>query len=231
MESHSLTKALVMNTTYRLNQLLNFFSNRRAKRVRTWMLIYGQPRSGTSYLLQKALAQSKCGIGDWELGRFIPILKLFDEESFNHFSTSELKQSILENVLRNGNPGAGRAIDLTVKQIDLSKAHFDFLCDVMGSAPTSILFLYRAPENWLPSAKKKFNLSHEEAKQLYKRSLQSFQLHGGTPIDYDDIKGHPYLADLGMETHDFDPKSKTEEIDEELQSLYRKFKAQLKSEA
>ncbi|MBT7064202.1 MAG: hypothetical protein HN923_05870 [Euryarchaeota archaeon] len=214
-----------MNLRYRFNQLLNTISPVRRESY-SWDLIYGLPRSGTTYLYHQMIQKSRFGISDWDLQFFLPALKEIGESDRTPISKTEIISFLRTRIESNAPPGAGSSIDFVIKQVNTTPDEVMLLTEIMDSAPRNIYFLYREPQSWLPSAMKKYGIDKQSASDLYVKCFENFRLIGGSPIDYHhDIEG--ILQELNIKPNTaFNPTTANSSYDgiEQLELLYGKFR-------
>lgn len=217
-----------MNLSYKFNQLINLLNKPDGTKQLTWVFIYGLPRSGTTLLLQSFMKQAKAGIGDWDLREIQRAINYYEHSSYIALNTKLMVQQTKENIIRNAPPGGGNRYDLIVKQIDTNQRELDFLIRLFGKEPEFKLFCFREPNGWLPSAKKKFNISDAEAELLYQRCFNSFSEIGGLCIEYDDLgRFHEINPHFQFKIDDFERQSKAKHPDGSLTEVYTNFKKAL----
>ena len=172
-----------MNLRFRINQLKNTFFFKEKKKYK-WIFVFGVPRSGTTYFYQELLQLSKFGFSDYDLGKFIPVINHIQQSTYIPIDTNGLKKFLSEQLLIHAAPGGGNEYDFIVKQVNTNLEEYQLLCELMGSEPEEKYFLYREPNGWLPSAKKKFNIDEKQAGELYRMSFDSYSSIGGDKIEY-----------------------------------------------
>jgi hypothetical protein len=211
-----------MNLNYRINQIRNTLLSSKKTNYK-WVFIYGVPRSGTTYFYHELLQLGKMGISDFDLQIFIPVISHIEESGYIPIDTDHLKEHLLNQLRTHSAPGGGSEYDFVVKQVNTNKDELDLFCDLFGTEPDSITFLYRHPSAWLSSAMRKFNISQSEAISLYKNCLNSFNTIGGKALEYGpDIVNH--LTNLGVrKMYNFEDSGVEMEVPSELVELYNKF--------
>jgi|GEM_PF-2720196 len=216
-----------MSINYKLNQLLNVFDRRRNSSVNKWAFIYGVPRSGTSFVFQKFLQQSKTGVSDWELSRIKDLSEYYAGQSHIGIDLRKFHSDILENIVISGQPGGSRQYDLVLKQIHTNKGELDFLINMIEKEPEFKLFIFREPKQWFVSAQKKFGLSKEELIVMYRESLDSYFEIGGHILEYKNIGTDSWLRQHVGEMSDFRPGDHEAACPNELEVAYKAFKEKL----
>lgn len=93
-----------------------------------------------------------------------------------------------KNLLRNAQVGWGRDLDAVVKQATGSPAEVKFLSELFGSPPETILFIFREPQRWYESRRKKFPSATDphEVTAYYEGAFKRHSDIGGIPIVYDE---------------------------------------------
>ncbi|MEM9022787.1 MAG: hypothetical protein AAGB22_03540 [Bacteroidota bacterium] len=174
-----------MNLAYKIGQLRNLlFRGKHRHAAARWVFIYGQPRSGTTYVMQQFLRISRGGFGDWELKEFADPIRQARERDWVSLDTDRLVSDLRNNLFATADIGSGSRFDMAVKQITTTKNEFDFLCELMGSEPEHRLFLYREPDGWLASAYEKFGFSEAEALEVFRQGFASWEAIGGQRACY-----------------------------------------------
>lgn len=199
-----------MKLKYRVNQLLNYFGNRLGKKKLRWIYIHGMYRSGTSYMLRQLMQKSKRGCGDWMLAEFsAPYHAVKARDGNRRMNPIRLWADFRRNLLRSAAIGGGFDFDIIIKQAFGSVEELEFLTELFGAPPIEIIYMYREPNGWWLSAKKKFSCSDDELKQSYAEALGRYQSLGGIPFCYDEslisqLSTHDIFN--GIRFDDFKPK-------------------------
>lgn len=154
-----------------------------------WWLIYGPPRTGTTFMYQLVLQKSKLGISDWDLGDITKAIKKHQEKTRDHKNYIQLDheliyQQLKRNILQTAYSGGGKQIKLTLKQAALTYENYLSLCAILGE-PEKKIFCFRHPQPYLNSATKKFpQFDINNLKKTYLRSMKSFSKIGGDRFEY-----------------------------------------------
>jgi hypothetical protein len=214
-----------MNLTYRINQVSNLLYKRNLKHPRKWGLIYGLPRSGTSFLLNKFLHISRAGIGDWEIDEIGKGVRKIESMEYIGLNTTLLKSDLAKNILKSAPPGSGSEYDLIVKQINTTSVEVDFLSQLFQEKPSFRVFCLREPVGWRKSAMKKFYLTEKQATELYIKCLKSYDKIGGDILDYKNISNeNPLIKSFGLDVNEFrQPKLPIEASNDILWNAYSSF--------
>jgi len=199
-----------MRLPYRIGQGFNYLGNRLDRKKVRWVYIHGVHRSGTSYMLRQLMQKSKRGCGDWMLKQFVdPYRAVQKRETNRKMNVDRLWRDFRRNLLRSAHVGGGFKYDIVIKQACGSVEEVEFLTDLFGGPPCEIIYMYREPNGWWLSTKKKFDSPDGEMKQLYSEALGRYELLGGIPICYDEnliTKVMSYDIFRGIKFEEFNPK-------------------------
>lgn len=216
-----------MSLQYKIRQLKNILSPTPKGRPIKWAFIYGLPRSGTTYALHQFMKVAKAGIGDWEIKEFAHAITNAENREWVALDTKKLIDSLRENLLENAHVGGGNKIDIVAKQISTNKEEFEFYREMFQSEPQTKLFMFREPDGWLPSAMEKFNITENEAIEVYKNALAGYNNIQGNIIEYNEtLPEQMGKLDLlkNCQLDPFEIKRKAEKgAPEELQGAYKGF--------
>ena len=207
-----------------------------------WWLVYGPPRTGTSYITNLISSRSKLFIQDWGLRRILslpPNLNYikFDGDRFLRDVSNNIldnaymhlqKQEILESIFKKT-----KYIDLVFKQAGLDSETYNILVKMWGK-PERKIFCFREPAGYISSAKKQFSqLTLSENQERYIHFLNTYEKIGGDIIEYTSkLKITDYTLflkplDIDMNSvQEFIYKGKYEQEDvtEEMSLAYQNFK-------
>ena len=155
-----------------------------------WWLIYGPPRSGTSYMFRLIGTCSVLCVSDWGLARVLdPIpgwLKIRSAPDFAYirFDYGRFLKDISNNILDNAYGGHGIQLDLVYKQATLGPNEYQVLVKMWGE-PARTIFCLREPAGYIVSAVKKFIYdSVEHLQQVYINSVDSYLQIKGDVFEY-----------------------------------------------
>ena len=167
-------------------------TRRRIKRepAPRWWLVYGPPRSGTTYMHRMVKACSALQVSDWGLAPVLnPIpewLQIRASKDFDYikFDYERFLRDISNNILDNAYQGNGAQVDLVYKQATLGPSEYDALVRMWGP-PERAVFCIREPAGYIASARSKFIYDTvERLQQVYIDSIDSHQHIGGDIFDY-----------------------------------------------
>ncbi|MBS1212668.1 MAG: hypothetical protein H6R26_1285, partial [Proteobacteria bacterium] len=160
------------------------------KRRLNWWLIYGPPRTGTSYLTRLITGCSYLYISDWGLSA---ILNPLPDHRYIRFDSAKFTRDVSNNILDNAHRGGGNQIDLVYKQAGLGLQEYAMLVRMWGR-PARIVFCLREPSAYIASARRHFaSFPLAELQQCYIRALNT----------YDSIKGDIFEYDPGLDLADY----------------------------
>lgn len=215
-----------MSVKHRVGQVRNMLNQQKRKGTFPvkWVFLYGVPRSGTTYVLNQFLKISRCGYGDWELKEFATAINNATDRDWVALGRQQFMDDLRVNLLGNAHLGGGSSFDIAVKQISTHRIEFDFLVELFGQEPEERVFLFRAPEYFVPSAMKKFEIDQEEAERMYCAAIDSYDEIGGKKVVYEKIP--EYLGNSGFFSGvTFEPfsasKSTLVEVSRECQERYQ----------
>jgi hypothetical protein len=168
-----------------------------------WWLVYGPPRSGTSYVMRLIKTCSRLYVSDWGLGMFlarIPDWLQFRSHPVHDYITFDpdrLLQDISNNILDNAYAGDGDQLDLIYKQAGLRPKEIQTLSRMWGP-PERVISCLREPAGYMASATKKFAQgSRERRQEVYVQSINSYLEVGGEVLEYtSELDLSDYLAFL-----------------------------------
>lgn len=210
----------------------------------TWWLIYGPPRSGTTYMLR--LTKTCCALyaGDWGLGPILrPMPDWLETRSspdfgYIRFDYDRLLRDISDNIIDNAYRGTGDQLDLLYKQATLQIDQFRALVAMWG-APERTIFCFREPAGYMASAVRKFIYdSSERLQQLYVDSVESYLDIGGDTFEYTPkltVSDYvSFLEPLRLEDDELQPfrykgRREPDLVTEEMRAAYRKVRTQAAS--
>lgn len=193
-----------------------------------WWLIYGPPRTGTSYLSRLIAGRSRYLVSDWGLGNIVNGLGRVRELDLDRFR-SDLRANILASARR----GGGQMIDMVFKQALMKPEELQEMTTLFG-APGRIIFCIREPAGFVASAVKKF--PHFTAADLESRYIRMFSIYneiGGDIIDYgpylttDGLEAFiaPLAAPRGMEPFAFKGEERFDLVTDAMRTAYASFRA------
>ena len=155
-----------------------------------WWLVYGPPRSGTSYIFQLIRACTVLCVSDWGLAPVLNTvpgwLKIRSAPDFGYirFDYGRFLKDISNNILDNAYDGHGSQVDLVYKQATLGPNEYEVLVKMWGE-PARIIFCLRKPAGYIASAVKKFVYdSVEHLQQVYVDSVDSYLQIKGDVFEY-----------------------------------------------
>jgi hypothetical protein len=168
-----------------------------------WWLVYGPPRSGTSYMMRLIKTCSRLYVSDWGLGTIlerIPDWLQFRSHPVHDYITFDpdrLLQGISSNILDNAYAGDGDQLDLVYKQAGMPPREVQTLSRMWGP-PERIIFCLREPAGYMASSAKKFARgSRERRQEVYVHSADSYLEVGGEVFEYTpELELSDYLAFL-----------------------------------
>ena len=165
-------------------------SEARHKAELRWWLVYGPPRSGTSYIFQLIRTCSVLCVSDWGLAPILsPVpdwLKTRSAPDFAYirFDYRRFLKDMSNNILDNAYGGHGTQLDLVYKQATLDPSEYQALVKMWG-APARTIFCLREPAGYIASAVKKFVYdSVEHLQQVYIDSVDSYLQIKGDVFEY-----------------------------------------------
>ncbi len=155
-----------------------------------WWLVYGPPRSGTSYMMEWIKTCSTLWVSDWSLGiLFEPIPRWLAFRSdpahgFIAFDHARFLRDLSRNILDNAYTGGGNQLDLLYKQANMRPNEHHTLVQMWGP-PQRAIFCLREPSGYMASAARKFaHASREQLQRMYIRSVEGYQEIGGDLFEY-----------------------------------------------
>ena len=155
-----------------------------------WWLVYGPPRSGTSYMLQLIRTCSVLFVSDWGLAPILnPVpnwLKIRSAPDFAYirFDYERFLRDISNNILDSAYGGHGIQLDLVDKQATLDPREYQALVKMWG-VPARTIFCLREPAGYIASAVNKFVYdSVEHLQQVYIDSVDSYLQIKGDVFEY-----------------------------------------------
>lgn len=155
-----------------------------------WWLVYGPPRSGTSYMLRLAKSCSVLYVSDWGLGPVLdPVPDWLNDRSasafdYIRFDYKRFLKDISNNILDNAYLGNGIQLDLVYKQATLGPNQYQVFVRMWGP-PARAIFCIREPAAYIASAVKKFIYdSVERLQQVYIDSMDSYLHIKGDMFEY-----------------------------------------------
>jgi hypothetical protein len=168
-----------------------------------WWLVYGPPRSGTSYMMEWVKTCSSLWVSDWSLGILfepIPRWLAFRSEpahDFIAFDHARFLKDLSRNILDNANTGDGSQLDLLYKQANMRPNEYHTLVQMWGP-PKRTIFCLREPSGYIASATRKFaHASREQLQRMYTRSVESHLEIGGDLFEYSpELSVADYIAFL-----------------------------------
>jgi hypothetical protein len=168
-----------------------------------WYLIYGLPRSGTSYMLRIVSACSALYVGDWGLAPILdPVPDWLESRSasafdYIRFNYERLLRDISNNILDNAYLGEGNQLDLVYKQAALGSNQYQVFVKMWGR-PARTIFCLREPTGYIASAVRKFIYdSVERLQEVYIDSINSYLQIGGDIFEYTpDLSVSDYISFL-----------------------------------
>lgn len=191
-----------------------------------WWLIYGPPRTGTSYLSRLISERSTYLVSDWGLGNIINRL-----DNVRDLNIEKFKLDLIENILASARRGGGKVIDLCYKQATLLPAELDQLTTMFG-APQRKIFCVRDPAGFMASAVKKFpNFTSEDLENRYLRNLAVYEKIGGDIIEYGPKLSHGSLKEFvspinlpnSTEEFKFRGSERPDLVSDQMQEAYENF--------
>ncbi|WP_107667476.1 hypothetical protein [Cyanothece sp. BG0011] len=194
-----------------------------------WWYIYGNSRSGTSYITRLIGNQSKLSISDWGLGYIL-------NDSFDKvqgIDRDRLLKDIANNILDHANLSLGNELDLVLKQAHATYPDYRLLVKMFGE-PERKIFCFREPSGFMASSKKKFpDQTIENLQDRYLRDFQVYERVKGDIIEYNkSLTIDDYLRFLqplkfdnkSIEKFFYKGKSNPEDATQEMWLAYRRFK-------
>ncbi len=204
-----------------------------------WWLVYGPPRSGTSYVMRLIKTCSRLYVSDWGLGMFlahIPDWLQFSSHPLHDyiaFDPDRLLHDISSNILDNAYAGDGDQLDLIYKQAGMRPRVIQTLGRMWGP-PERVIFCLREPAGYMASAAKKFAQgSRDRWQSLYLHSINSYPTVGGEVLEYtSELSLADYLrflAPLNFEGKRLPPfeyrgEQDHESVSEEMWAAYHRIK-------
>jgi hypothetical protein len=162
----------------------------RGKSELKWWLIYGPPRTGTSYMLRLVRTCSVLYVSDWGLAPIlVPIPNWLDlrsspEFDYIKFDTERFLRDISDNILANAYRGEGDQLDLVYKQANLDSMQYRVFVKMWGP-PERRIFCLREPAGYIASARKKFvHESLDRLQEMYVTSIDRYEGIGGDVFEY-----------------------------------------------
>jgi len=144
-----------------------------------WWLIYGPPRTGTSYLSRMIGKRARYLVSDWGIGHLVNGLDRVRELDKDRY-LSELAVTILDGARR----GGGARLDLCYKQALLLPEELKQVTKMYG-APERRIFCIREPASFMASASKKFpNFSSKDLEKRYVMAFSTYDEVGGDIVEY-----------------------------------------------
>jgi hypothetical protein len=168
-----------------------------------WCLVYGPPRSGTSYMLRIVSTCSTLYVSDWGLAPILdPVpdwLKIRSSSDFDYirFDYERFLENISNNILDNAYLGEGNQLDLVYKQATLGLNQYQVFARMWGP-PARTIFCLREPTGYIASAVGKFIYdSVERLQEVYIASINSYLQIGGDIFEYTpDLSVSDYISFL-----------------------------------
>ena len=146
-----------------------------------WILVHGNPRSGTGLMARSISHACRRYVGDWGLRN------LFREVTGNpnaKIDKCQLLKDISSNILANAQRKDGGQFDLVFKQAVLSEGEYKVLEYIWGK-PAKTIYCFRSPDEYFHSASLKFVNSEEaQLKKLYENQMKRFRCIGGQCFEY-----------------------------------------------
>ncbi len=214
------------------------------KHRKRWWLVYGPPRTGTTYITRLISSCSKLFVSDWHLQH---ILRPLSDRKDIKFDQERFFKDVSNNILDNAHMSKGKRlktlesiflrraqyIDLVFKQQGLSFEEYNTLIRMWGK-PERKIFCFREPAGYISSARKKF-FQHtlNQDQRIYVRSLDTYEKIGGDIIEYTaDLNIEDYILFLkpleleknSLEKFKYKGNQTNEDITEEMWSVYQSFK-------
>ena len=162
---------------------------RRTGKLR-WWLVYGAPRSGTSYMYDLVKQCARLHTSDWGLGEILAAahqwraVRSSVAQEWILFDWERLLRDLSANILDNAYAGLGDQIDLVYKQAKLEPDEILILSAMWGPPERTIMCL-REPAGFMASAARKFpTASVEDLQQNYVKCLDVFWQAGGDLFEY-----------------------------------------------
>lgn len=155
-----------------------------------WWLVYGPPRSGTTYMHRILISCAALHVSDWGLAPVLkPIpdwLEIRASKDFGYirFDYQRFLSDISRNILDNAYLGSGDQLDLVYKQATLRPSEYETLISMWGQ-PERAIFCIREPAGYMASAKRKFIYDTvERLQQVYIDSVASYSRIRGDLFEY-----------------------------------------------
>lgn len=146
-----------------------------------WILVHGNPRSGTGLMARTISHACKRYVGDWGL---CDLLKEVTENANARFDKDQLLKDISSNILANAQHREGHQFDLVFKQAVLSEGEYRVLESIWGK-PKKNIYCFRSPDEYIHSAIIKFaNSDVDRLKKLYENQMKRFNVIGGQCFEY-----------------------------------------------
>lgn len=190
-----------------------------------WWLVYGPPRTGTSYMMRLIKTCATLYIADWGLGAILgPTRRWLEfrsapEHDYITFDPDRFLKDISSNILDNAYAGDGSQIDLVYKQAGLGPDEYQTLVEMWGP-PQRTIFCLRQPSGYLASATKKFvHGSLQRHQDVYVNCMKDYDKIGGDVFEYTSelsVADYiPFLRPLNLEGRRLPPFRYQGELDEE----------------
>lgn len=155
-----------------------------------WWLVYGPPRTGSTYMVRLIKRCSTLYVSDWGLEAILEVIPAWLEArsspvfDYIRFDQDRFVNDISANILDNAYPGGGSQLDLVYKQATLRPAQYQAMIRMWG-APERAICCIRDPAGYIASAIKKFEYDTvEKLQEVYVNSLESYEVIGGDVFDY-----------------------------------------------
>ncbi|MFV1874460.1 hypothetical protein [Nioella sp.] len=192
-----------------------------------WWLIYGPPRTGTSYLSRLVARRARHLVSDWGLGHILNNL-----DKVNDLNTDRFLNDFAQIVLESARRGGGQYLDLCFKQAIMLPAELTQLSKMFGE-PQRRIFCIRAPAGFVASAIKKFpRFTPTDLEERYVKMFRIYDQIGGDILEYgpqlsiDDLSSFLAPMKLPPNTEDFVYRGseRTDLVTPRMQEVYENFK-------
>ncbi len=156
-----------------------------------WILVHGNPRSGTGLMARIISHACRRYVGDWGLRN---LLREVTGNINAKFDKHQLLKDISSNILANAQATNGGQFDLVFKQAVLTEGEYKVLEYIWGK-PAKTVYCFRSPDEYIHSAILKFVNSDElQLTKLYENQMKRFRGIGGHCFEYHaKLTTHDYL--------------------------------------